>query len=155
MFRGELLGIFIQPVKGAPCLTVPEARLHAGRGIEGDRYFLGANGSGPALPAGAREVTLIESEALQALAAEGGPQLDGAAARRNLLTRGVPLNHLVGQTFQVGGATLRGLMLCEPCVRLEKLTGQKLVRPLLHRGGLRAAVLTGGPIALGDAIVPC
>jgi MOSC domain-containing protein YiiM len=154
MFQGELVGIFITREKGGACERREAGVLHQGRGLEGDRYFFGAKGSGPALPQGAREVTLFEAEVLEALRTEGGPRLDASAMRRNLLTRGVPLNHLVGRVFQVGGARLRGVMLCEPCVRLDLLTGQKLIRPLLHRGGLRAAVLQGGAIACGDAIEP-
>ena len=144
MFQGELVGIFLAREKGGACERVEAAVLHAGRGLEGDRYFLGARGSGPALPPGGREVTLFEAEVLEALLAEGGPALDGADTRRNLLTRGVPLNHLVGQVFQVGAARLRGVMLCEPCTRLDKLAGQKLIRPLLHRGGAARGGAAGG-----------
>src|SRR6185312_4735262 len=91
-----------------------------------------------------REVTLIEEEALAGMAREYEVLLPPAQARRNLLTRGVPLNHLVGQTFRVGNVVLRGIRLCEPCGHLQKLTCKGVLKGLLHRGGLRAQIVQGG-----------
>jgi MOSC domain-containing protein YiiM len=78
--------------------------------------------------------------------------LDPGATRRNIVTRGVPLKHLVGQQFRVGDVTLRGLRLCEPCAHLERLSHPGVREALIHRGGLRAQILTDGTIRVGDSI---
>ena len=95
---------------------------------------------------------LIESEALAAAASDYRLELPPNETRRNLLTRGVPLNHLVSREFLVGPVRLRGLRLCEPCKHLEKLTRPGVREALVHRGGLRAQVLTGGTLRIGDVI---
>lgn len=124
-----------------------------GKGLDGDRYF-SSQGTffrgKEALPD--KEVTLIEQEALEALASEYRIELAGAESRRNIVTSGIALNHLVGREFTVGAARLRGIRLCEPCDHLERLTGKKLAG-LTHRGGLRAQIVTGGRIKVGDPIV--
>ncbi|HZD93607.1 MAG TPA: MOSC domain-containing protein, partial [Candidatus Sulfotelmatobacter sp.] len=71
---------------------------------------------------------------------------------RNLLTCGMALNHLVGREFQIGDVRLRGLRLCEPCGHLQKLTGKDVLKALCHRGGLRAEILSGGMIKVGEMI---
>ena len=139
---------------GQPLRAAPELRVLAGRGIEGDRYCAGADRP-PQKHGPDREITLVEIEALEALRREYDVNLAAVETRRNVATRGVPLNHLVGRAFRVGGALLRGVRLCEPCGHLEKLTGQpKLREGLKHRGGLRAEVLDGGVIRVGDAAAP-
>ena len=99
-------------------------------------------------------VTLIEREAIVAVRSETGLALDEAETRRNLVTVGVPLNHLVNQEFRVGPVRLRGVNLSEPCAYLERVVREGLRPALIHRGGLRAEVLEGGPIRLGDAVLP-
>ena len=99
-----------------------------------------------------REVTLIELETIEALEREKSIAIPPGAARRNVVTRGVPLNHLVGREFQVGAVRLRGTRLCEPCAYLEELTQQGVLAGLIHRGGLRAEIVTGGTIRVEDAI---
>lgn len=153
MFKGSLVGIYIAPKPTAAMEARSSITAHAGEGLEGDRYRQNT-GTFSKKKGPDREVTLIEAEALDALQREAGIQLAPGETRRNLITRNVPLNHLVNQTFQVGAVVLRGLRLCEPCGHLENLTGKSLVGPLAHRGGLRAQVLTGGPLHVGDAIVP-
>lgn len=153
IFAGEVVSIYIAPDPEADIQTTTEVRAIAGQGLEGDRY------SDPAklLPrkrGKIRHLSLIEIEVLDAVLRESGLELSPDETRRNILTRGVPLNHLVGQTFLVGEVLLRGTELCEPCVTLEVLTGKKLIKPLLHRGGLRAEILKSGTIAVGDRIVP-
>jgi MOSC domain-containing protein YiiM len=130
--------------------TVEQVRAVAARGLEGDRYFLGLGTFWKPKPD--YEVTLIEIEALEALERDYGVVLVPAEARRNIVTRGLALNHLVGQEFQVGEAILRGLRLCEPCAHLERLTHTDLIQGLTHRGGLRAQILIGGAIKVGDAV---
>ena len=151
MFKGELVSIHVAPKAGAPLEARSQVAAIAGRGLEGDRYFDGtgywSNNAGVI-----REVTLIEIEAIEALAREKKIELAPGAARRNLVTRGVPLNHLVGRQFQVGVVRLHGTRLCEPCQYLEGLTAHGVLAGLIHRGGLRAKIIAGGGIGVGDLI---
>ena len=151
MFQGQLIGIFIGERKGRDLQAVDKVEAVAGRGLTGDRYFL-KEGTFSGKDGPDREVTLIESEALAALAREYEITLQPAHARRNLLTRGVPLNHLVGKTFTVGPVILRGIRLCEPCGHLEKLTCMGVQKGLAHRGGLRAQILKGGALEVGAGV---
>ena len=98
-------------------------------------------------------MTLIEVEAIEALGREYQIALESSLARRNIVTRGVALNHLVEREFRVGAVLLRGTRLCEPCMHLEKLSQPGAMRGLIHRGGLRAEILTGGTIRVGDEVV--
>lgn len=123
----------------------------AGRGLEGDRYAEQI-GTYSNQPGSGREVTLIESEAIEALAREYDVRLPPSLARRNIVTSGTALNHLVGKTFSIGAVVLRGMRLCEPCLHLERLTVKGAARGLIHRGGLRAEIVSGGAIHVGDAI---
>ncbi len=149
MFHGELVAIFLAGRKRHALQQVDRAEVVQGRGLRGDRYFRQEGIGKPD-----QEVTLIEIEALRALGQEYGISLEPGQARRNLVTCGVPLNHLVGQDFLVGSVRLRGLLLCEPCKHLEMLTVLGVKKGLCHRGGLRAQVLQGGMILKGDAIRP-
>jgi MOSC domain-containing protein YiiM len=155
MFEGKLEAIFIGPSKAGPMHRVESAQAVAGSGLEGNRYSVG----GSALQSGAKpkpgqQITLIEAEALEAAARECDVAIDACQSRRNLLVRGVPLNHLVGCEFQVGAVRLLGIKLCEPCGHLEKLTVPGIEQALLHRGGLRADILTSGTLQPGDAVRP-
>jgi hypothetical protein len=152
VLRGTVEGLAVAPAAEAPMQLVEVAQAHAGRGLDGDRYAAGVGTFSPR--AGQRpgyDLTLIAAEVLDELAAAGHP-LDFAGARRNVLTRGVDVNALVGRTFRIGEVTCRGRRLCEPCVHLDRLSGPGLLRPLIHRGGLRVDVLTDGEIRLGAAI---
>jgi len=133
--------------------SVDLARAVAGRGLEGDRYFSKV-GTYSKDPGNGRHVTLIEIEAIEALKRDYDIDLPAALARRNIVARGVALNHLVGRELKIGEAILRGMRLCDPCSHLEKLTRRGVLRGLIHRGGLRADILTGGTIRVGDAIAP-
>jgi MOSC domain-containing protein YiiM len=104
-------------------------------------------------PKPGRQITLIEAEAIEALERELGMVLEPGETRRNLITRGVALNHLVGREFSVGEVRLRGYELCEPCGTLARMTGKPQILPgLVHRGGLRAEILEGGVIRVGDSV---
>ena len=151
MFTGKVVSIFISPTKGAAMTEVDEVKAIEGIGLDGDRYAQGA-GTFSKKDAPTREVTLIESEAIEAAATSYGVELGLGDSRRNIVTRGVPLNHLVGDRFQVGDVVLEGLKLCEPCSRLEKLTQQPVRKAFAHRGGLRARVVRGGSIRSGDEV---
>ncbi|HEY3081481.1 MAG TPA: MOSC domain-containing protein [Chloroflexota bacterium] len=162
MFEGRVVSLHVAPEASAPMQTVSEVRAVPGRGLEGDRYFLETGFYSKTSSVGGREVTLIEVEAVEALFsgvvdADGqtlGIKLTPAQTRRNIATSGVPLNHLVDREFRVGGVLMRGTRLCEPCLHLEELTQRRVMHGLLHRGGLRARILTDGLIRVDDVIVP-
>ena len=135
-----------------PMASLDHVRVTPGVGIEGDRYAL-RTGTYSNAPGEGREVTLVEAEALDALQREYGVELAAGESRRNIVTRGVALNHLVGREFTVGEVRLRGIRLCEPCGHLERLTRQGVHKGLVHRGGLRTVVVAGGTIHVGDPIV--
>ena len=141
----------IAPNAGASMREVKAASAIAGKGLEGDRY---AAGEGTFSVAGGRgnEVTLIAGEVLDALALPDGRPLSGAEARRNIVTRGVDLNALVGRRFRIGKLELIGRRRCEPCAHLQRLTRPGVLRALVHRGGLRADLLDSGSVRIGDAI---
>lgn len=128
------------------------ATARAGRGLEGDRYFY-QRGTWSNRHRRGHDLTLIEAEVLDALTLPGG-QLSAEEARRNLVTRGVGLNALVGKRFRVGAVECFGQRLCEPCAHLERLAGKAgTLRGLIHTGGLRADVLADGEIRVGSEIV--
>ena len=152
MSTGTVVSINIAADRGQPMRPVPQVRAVAGRGLEGDRFF--RTDASEAEPRPDREVTLIEVEAIEALAREHGVHLEPKDARRNIVTRGVALNDLVGREFTVGEVRLRGLRLCEPCTHLAQLTDERVLPGLVHRGGLRAQVLNDGLIRVGDPVRP-
>jgi MOSC domain-containing protein YiiM len=147
MSESNVEAIFIADRNGASMTPVAEANACAGLGLEGDRHYR-AEGNEPD-----REITLIEAEAIEALTREGGIPFETCESRRNVVTRGVALNHLVGREFKVGEVRLKGMRFCEPCGHLEKLTRPGVMKGLVHRGGLRAQILDGGPIRVGDPVV--
>ncbi len=148
MFEGKVVSINITPSAEEPMQTVEEVRAIPGRGLEGDRYF---DNKGRA-PEPRRELTLIEAEAIEAMKRELDVDYALSNSRRNVVTRGVPLNHLVGKEFWVGEVKARGIMLCEPCAHLQRLTIKQVLPGLVHRGGLRAQILTEGTIRVGATI---
>ena len=150
-WQGKVVFLHIAPAAGASMASVPEVRALAGRGLEGDRYF-NQTGTYAKKPGPDRHVTLMAMEAIEAFERDFGARLNAGDARRNIVTRQVPLNDLVGREFRVGEVLLRGIRLCEPCDYLARLTGQKVVPGLVHRGGLRAEILTDGIIRVGDVV---
>src|SRR5207249_7406613 len=116
-------------------------RAWPGRGLEGDRYATGRGHYSPRPSQGGREITLIETETIDALG-DLGVKVSAAETRRNVATRGVPLNHLVDRVFRVGEVRLRGTRLCEPCKYLDGLTRDGVMAAFVHRGGLRAQILS-------------
>ncbi|HEY3304030.1 MAG TPA: MOSC domain-containing protein [Candidatus Binatia bacterium] len=151
MTEAVIVSIHIAPSAAAPTKEVDGVRAVAGRGLEGDRYFTGT-GTYSKPGASSAKVTLIEIEALEALKRDYGIDLKPGESRRNIVTRGVPLNHLVGREFKIGEVKLRGAHLCEPCAHLQKLTREGVMRGLVHRGGLNAEILTDGVIRVGDTV---
>jgi MOSC domain-containing protein YiiM len=150
MWQGTVESIYIASAAKAPMEARNEVRAIPGLGLEGDRYALRQGTFYKPLPD--YELTLIEAEAVEAMRREYGIELTPAESRRNLVTRGVPLNHLVGREFHIGGVKIRGIRLCEPCSHLEALTGRPVIKGLRHRGGLRAQILSEGVIHAGDRV---
>ncbi len=151
-WRGVVVSIHVTDAAGEPMRIVGEVCAVAGRGLQGDRYHEGKGfysyHSGPE-----REVTFIEEETIEALSRDHNLEPAPGETRRNVITRGAPLNHLVGREFRVGEAVLRGVELCEPCEHLVNVTGKRSLLPnLIHRGGLHAQVLASGEIRTGDEI---
>ncbi len=132
--------------------NVTAVKAKAGKGLEGDRYS-NQLGTFSDQPGTGREITLIEIEAIEALKRDYDIELEARLTRRNLVTRGVALNHLVNREFKIGEVSLRGTRLCEPCTHMEKLTHKGVIRGLVHRGGLRADIIAGGTLRVGDRIV--
>lgn len=147
----SIIAIFIAAKSGEPMQSVSSVEAVAGKGLLGDRKFRSPGHKLKDVPE--REITLIESEAVEAVNRDYLLHLEMVQTRRNLVTRGIAINHLVGKEFQVGKVRLRGMMLCEPCKRLERMTQPGMMRALVHRGGLRAEILEGGSITVGDALV--
>ena len=148
---GVLVAIYVSPSAGTLPHSVQSARTITGRGLDGDRYAAGCGTFSP--NSGQRDVTLIEAEALEQFVHDYDHALDAAQCRRNLLTRGVRLNELVGCDFLVGTIPMRGLRLCEPCGHLARLTSAPVLPGLVHRGGLYAQILQDGELRVGDSIV--
>jgi MOSC domain-containing protein YiiM len=149
--RGRVELITIAPAKEAPVTVVDSVQALAGRGLDGDRYESGAGTFSNPYGLG-HQLTLVEAEEIEALELPSGRRLAPEQARRNIVTRGIDLNALVGRTFTVGGAECIGRRLCEPCAHLQRLTEPGILRGLVHRGGLRADILRSGRIAVGDEI---
>jgi MOSC domain-containing protein YiiM len=144
---GRVEGIFLTDTHGEVPQSVDRARAIAGAGLVGNRYFF-KNGDAP--PGGA--VTLIAAEGLEAFVEETGISVTPAETRRNVLTRGIDVNALVGKRFRVGDIECVGVELCEPCAHLQSLTKPGVLKGLVHRAGLNADVLNDGAIAVGDAV---
>ena len=152
MSQGTVVSIYIAAAAMGPMASVAEVRAVPGKGLEGDRYFKQA-GTYSDNPGSGRDVTLVEIEAIESLKRDYGIELEPGESRRNIVTRGVSLNHLVGREFKVGEVTLRGVRLCEPCSHLEGLSRKGVQRALNHRGGLRAEIVSGGRIRVGNPVV--
>ena len=121
--------------------------VHQDAGIEGDRYFNAAIRRGPDY-----QLSLIESENIEAFNVETGLRISFDAPRRNIVTSGVRLNDLCGQRFKVGSVVLEGLELCEPCRLLKTRIDPRALDFFMGKGGLRTRVLTGGVLEVGASI---
>ncbi len=146
VFSGSLEQIWIAGEKGEAGRMLEVARVIPGAGIEGDRYVSG-RGTFPSGRPGAA-LTLIEAEVCESFA----PPLEPDEHRRNLVTRGLRLNTMVGRDFVIGSVPCRAIRLCEPCATMLRYTERSVLRPLVHRGGLRADVLEPGEIRVGDTV---
>ena len=158
MWKGNVVSISIAKAGSEPMVSLDQVKAVAGQGLEGDRYFLRQGTFTDNPDTTGRQVTLIESEAIDALERDYGVKIDQKDARRNIVTRGVALNHLVGREFRVGDVTMRGVRLDEPCNHMASLVNEELKDKirlgLMHRGGLRADILNDGVIRVGDTVKP-
>lgn len=150
--HGTVEAIYRFADSGAPGELMPSARLIAGVGIEGDRYALG-KGHFQSKGRWGQALTLIEAEAIEWLASEHGVVMRDVQARRNIVTRNIDLNALMGKRFRIGGLLCQGSRLAEPCAWLQKTTPAGMLRGLVHRGGLRADILEDGIIHQGDRVI--
>ena len=147
----RLVAIHLAATSGAPMTSEATAEAVVGMGLRGDRFFRDAPGD---QASEGQEVTLIEREAIDRAAEEAGVDFQSRDSRRNLVTAGVRLNELVGREFAIGGVRMRGVALCEPCSHLVRLSGKRVLRSLVHHGGLRAVIVLGGSISVGDTVTP-
>lgn len=150
-WSGILEHIHITPAKSQPMQALDEATLVAGKGIEGDRYFLGT-GTYSIKPGEDRQVTLIEAEMLGRVAADNSHEITMNEHRRNLTVRGVPLQHLVGLRFRVGKVVLEGVRINQPCKYLNLILKRDVYMALWNRSGLNCKVIKGETIRPGDAV---
>ncbi len=147
---GTVEHIHIADVASGPVRRLESVEAIAGVGLAGDRY---ARRQGSwTKPDVSRDLTLMEAEEIERPAREFDIHLAPGESRRNLTTRGIRLNDLVGKEFWIGGVLARGTRLAEPCSHLAALTGYDLIKPLTHRAGLRADLLSSGHISVGDRI---
>jgi MOSC domain-containing protein YiiM len=144
---GRVEAIFVTAAHGELPAPVKSVQARAGRGLEGNRYYW-ADGDAP--PGGA--VTLIAAEAVEAVANEGTVSVEAAAMRRNVVTRGIDVNELVGKRFRIGDVVCEGVELCEPCLDLESMTQPGVIKAFVHRAGLNADILNDGEISVGDTV---
>src|SRR5438270_4115682 len=144
---GRVEGIFVASEHGELPALVERVQARAGCGLEGNRYYW-ADGDAPP----GRAVTLVAAEAMEALASEGDVSIEPAATRRNVLTRGIDINELVGKRFHIGAVECVGVELCEPCAHLESMTQPGAIKALVHRAGLNADILNDGEISVGDSV---
>ena len=145
---GSVEQIFLAEPR-SPTFSVDSVLAITGRGLEGDRYLAPEDGWAPSGTA----ISLIEAEEIEAVREQHGIDLSDGRSRRQVVTRGVRLNDLVGREFTVGPVRCRGIELCEPCLHLTKLLGEPdLIKATTHRAGLRADILAGGRIAVGDSV---
>jgi len=150
MRKARVVSIQIAARRGEPLQEVNQVRAVEGQGLEGDRHF----GRGDA-PGYTRDLTLIESETLEALERDHHIKLRRGDSRRNIVTAGISLNHMIGREFRIGEVLLRGDKLCEPCEDLRGHIGDPAGDALIHRAGLRARIVKGGLIRIGDEIHEC
>jgi MOSC domain-containing protein YiiM len=144
---GRVEAIFLSPEHGELPAAVEKVHARAGRGLEGNRYYW-EDGNAPPGTA----VTLIAAEAVEEVMGEGDVSIEPAATRRNVLTRGIDVNDLVGKRFRIGNVECEGVELCEPCTTLEGMTQPGVIKAFVHRCGLNADILSDGEISIGDSV---
>lgn len=149
---GEVVSIHVGKSAGEEMTELEEAELVAGSGIVGDRYYSQTGTFSEQLPAPDHELTLVATEEISRFSESIGRDLGPGEVRRNVVTRGIELNDLVDKEFTIGKVRVRGIRLCEPCAHLAGLVAPEILPALIHKAGLRAAIVEGGTIRVGDRI---
>ena len=149
---GEVVSIHIGKSAGKEMTELEEADLVAGSGIVGDRYYSGKGTFSEQLPSPDHELTLVAAEEISRFSESTGRDLAPGEVRRNVVTRGIELNDLVDREFAIAEVRARGIRLCEPCAHLAGLVAPEILPALVHKAGLRAAIVEGGTIRVGDRI---
>src|SRR5215831_4153913 len=152
---GRVVQILVSSSPSAIMEERQSARAVPGRGLEGDRYFDGNGTFSPHPMKPAYELTLIEKEKIDEFRLQSGLPFTSHLARRNVVTQGIDLNSLVGKLFSIGEVTARGIKLCEPCDHLAGISFPEVLKALVHKGGLRAQIVTGGVVRVGDSVRDC
>ena len=148
MTGARVTAIYLRPEKGGPVERVEVARAGAGQGLEGDHHWSAAG----SVEREGKDITFIAAEELERLTAEDGIELQDWEPRRNVVTHGIDLNGLVGKRFTVGEVECVGRLLCEPCTTFARRTHPGVLKALVHRAGLRADIVAGGSLNVGDPI---
>jgi MOSC domain-containing protein YiiM len=150
---GKIVALHRCAQAAAPMEEQTKLVLHAGKGVENDRYMLGT-GYYSSKPEEGRQITLFEIETLDALKRDYNLELTPAEHRRNVTVEGVPLNHLVGRRFRLGTTVLEATRLSTPCAYIETITKKRIFKPLMHRSGLNCRIVEGGIVTLGAPVLP-
>ena len=150
---GTIESILISGSAGGEMVSQSSVKLEIGRGIVGDRYYVSKGTYSRKLEKTHDfEVTLIEREEIDVFNQATGLDYGAGAFRRNIVTRGVRLNNLVGKEFSIGDLKFMGVRLCEPCAYLAELLGSEFLNLMAHKAGLRAQILVDGSIEVSDSI---
>ena len=150
--EGAVVSIHVAQSAGQAMETRDEVELVAGQGIPGDRYHSGRGEFSPTPMDPDHELTLIALEEVEAFNRKAGQAMAPGEFRRNVVTRGVDLNQLVGMDFRLGSTVVRGIRLCEPCAYLARATCREVIPHLVGHGGLRAGIVQGGRLRIGDPV---
>lgn len=150
---GTVVEIYIAERSGQPMRAMPAVEGAAGRGLIGDRHCRAVDAPHSS-EADLHNISLVEAEVLDSLRVDHNIELAGAETRRNFVTRDVRLHALIGRQFRLGGLLCEGVEVCQPCVHVQQRVGKPILRPLAHRGGLRARILASGSVRVGDAVEP-
>lgn len=153
---GRVERLLIAPDASVPMEFVTQVTARAAKGLEGDRYFGRLEGRGfySARPRPGRDLTVVEAEQLEAASDVLGTPITPQDVRRNVVTRGIGLNALVGRTFRIGEVLCEAVSLNQPCEHLQELDGRPLMRTLVNRSGVRVVIHTDGVIRVGDEVLP-
>ncbi|PHS27445.1 MAG: sulfurase [Methylophaga sp.] len=150
---GKILKILLAENAGDVLVAYPSAKLEAGKGIVGDRYYSAQGTFSEKLKGSpASEVTLIDQQHIDTFNSTTGLNYSNADFRRNIVTDNIDLNALVDKEFRIGNTRLKGIILCEPCAYLAKILGQEVMIHMTHKAGLRAQIISSGTIYLADMI---
>lgn len=149
---GKIIGIYTAEKDSRP-VGHRSVSVVANQGIVGDRYYKGQGTFSEMLKQKRkREITFIAAEEIDRFNETQNADLEYGDLRRNVVTRGVDLNALVGRRFSIAGVRFEGLETCEPCAHLARTVHPDVLPHLVNRAGLRAAVLTSGDLAVGNEI---